>query len=702
MRGTGILLIGLLVWGVNVMGQQKTSFELMMHRIFADQQAEMTEATLTKAKEYASTLRADGGWEDIAYERRDISNWPAGAHFERLQPMIMAYTGDGNLLYGDSGLKSSIDKALSFWAQHDFRSDNWWHNEIATPKAIGTALIMLHFGKELIEEGLKDALVKKMERGDAFAKTGANKSDIAMHYFYRALLTNDEKLLVSSLEQLYYPVKLVDGEEGLQHDYSYLQHGPQLYIAGYGEEFLKGISKIMYYVRETDYRMPSDQLALFSTFLKDTYLPTVRYGYIDFNVHGRGVSRPGILQKNDMLEVVKRMVVLDTDNKSIWQEAIRELEGDTDYDQVFSPVHKHFWKGDYTIHLRENYHFNVRLASDRTYKSEAGNEENIYGKNMTDGVTNIQVFGDEYYDIMPLWEWDKIPGTTTRDYREDQLLVEQWGKPAKNQFAGGVSDGRYGASAMQVDYDSVSANKAWFFFDNQVVCLGSGITSQADEPIVTTLNQTWLKGNIVFNGRALSEKDRAALIVNAGDRLMHNRVIYFFPEDGDASLRAKQQQGTWSTINRSRSADTVSGEVFKLWLNHGIRPQNARYAYIVYPGTNRINQQELEAVRILQNTETVQAVSHATLGITQVVFYEAGVFVADDLHIAVDKPCFVQLIAGSEEVELAVADPLQTAEEVQVVLDVKSHGIAAKKTIPLPQGAERGKTITILCRQPGK
>lgn len=691
-RYGAILLAGLL-WSVQVCAQRADFFDLMMQRILDDRQSKMTDAIRTKAKEYAAMQDVDGSWKDIAYTETAITKWSAGRHFDRLLPMVMVYVEKGNSLYGDADLKTAIDKALTFWIQHDYKSDNWWHNEIAVPKAIGTTLIMLHFGKEPVSTDVRAAFIKRMERGDPYAKTGANKSDIAMHYFYRALLTRDETLLTNSLEQLFYPVQLVDGKEGLQYDYSYLQHGPQLYIAGYGEEFLKGISTIMFYVRETPYAMPADKLAIFSRFLKDTYLPIVRYGYIDFNVHGRGVSRPGILQKSDMLEVVSRMRMLDPDHGTIWQDAQQELAGDTNFDQVFSPVHKHFWKGDYTIHLRDNYHVNVRLASNRTYKSEAGNQENVLGKNMTDGVTNIQVFGDEYYNIMPVWEWDKIPGTTTRDYAEDQFLVEQWGKPAQNRFAGGVSDGRYGASAMQVDYDGVQANKAWFFFDDQVVCLGSGITSAADEPLVTTVNQTWLKGVVHHQDNVLQAGTEHRFSVKPNDWLRHRDVVYVFSEEADVSLSLQEEQGSWSQINRPRSAETAQGDVFKLWLNHGVKPQDARYAYIIYPGWAEDSPVHPEAVRVLENTDKVQAVSHIELGIAQAVFYEPTSFTAGDVKVEVDQPCLLQWKITGDHVEVFLADPLQTATQVTVSITLTRDARKAICPIDLPQGAACGSTV---------
>lgn len=67
---------------------------------------------------------------------------------------------------------------------------------------------------------------------------------------------------------------------------------------------------------------------------------------------------------------------------------------------------------DYMLHNRQNYDFSVRTSSTRTNKTESGNGENLYGTYMSDGATNIRVNGNEYADIFPVWEWDRIPGTT--------------------------------------------------------------------------------------------------------------------------------------------------------------------------------------------------------------------------------------------------------------------------------------------------
>lgn len=686
------ILLLIVAFSSGAFAQAEYPFGTIMKRVFEDEVIKAT-SNVAKAKTFLHSQRDDGSWKDIDYGKTTITEWEPSIHFDRLKSMISAYIYEKSTLYQDATLKKGIDNALQYWADNDFYSDNWWHNEIAVPKAVGIALILMKFGKDKVHHDIEDMLVFKMIKGDPYAKTGANKSDIAMHYFYRALITQDKSLLASSLEQLFYPVQLVDGKEGLQYDYSYLQHGPQLYIAGYGEEFLKGISKVMAYVRETPYAIAPERLELFSNFIKKTYLPIIRSSYIDFNVHGRGISRPNILNKKGEASILKQMVLVDPQYKDIWERGIAKLDSTVRYDTYAEDKHEHYWKGDYTTHLRKGYHFNVRLASDRTNKSEAGNEENIYGKHLTDGVTNIQVFGPEYYNIFPVWEWDKIPGTTTRDAKRDEILEDQWGVPAANQYAGGASDGRYGLSAMIVDYDGVVANKAWFFFDKEIVCLGSGITSQSDDPIVTTVNQTWLMNDVLYNGKPIRKSDSLAITSQNNDVVIHRDVVYQFPTSSDLKLTTKKQEGSWYKINKARSKEELQGNVFKLWIEHGIKPVNASYAYIVYPATNKLDTEEASRIHILENTNKIQAVQHDGLDILQVVFYEAGEFRKDDLIIRVDAPILIQLSGKQGNYELSAADPYQSLAQVNI--HVSDREIQQDVTVELPQNQFKGATKTM-------
>jgi chondroitin AC lyase len=84
-------------------------------------------------------------------------------------------------------------------------------------------------------------------------------------------------------------------------------------------------------------------------------------------------------------------------------------------------------------------------------------------------------------------------------------LKEQWGALAANNFAGGVNNDKTGASAMSVQYDG-SGSKSLVLFRSGNRLFGAGIHCAAPEAVVTTLNQTWLNGPVVWNGKEMSAR----------------------------------------------------------------------------------------------------------------------------------------------------------------------------------------------------
>src|SRR5690606_31461710 len=392
-----------------------------------------------------------------------------------------------------------------------------------------------------------------------------------------------------------------------------------------GSVYLGGIINVAKYLAGTNYALSEEKLNLFSTFYREVYLRTFRSKYIDFNVEGRGISRKNILKKNELYRI-RTAKLIDPKNEKEWDDILLRVDSSRAPSYGVVPYHQHFWKGDYTLHVRPNYSFNVRIASERTNRSEAGNKENILGRYLSDGATNIQVNGPEYFNIMPLWEWDKIPGTTSVDNENDLPLEKFWGHPGDNAYAGGVSDQRYGATAYQLTYDGVSAKKAWFFFDDEVVCLGTDIRSETDKNITTTLNQAWLQGKVSTSGPKVGSGSPDQLPFTTNGWLFHNGVGYLFPQATDAYVSTQVQTGTWFAINNSFGKEEQSGAVFKSWIDHGKRPQGADYAYIVIPGLKNagVIKSYHNPIEIVQNDKSAQAVVHEKLEMVQVAIYEAS------------------------------------------------------------------------------
>ena len=163
-------------------------------------------------------------------------------------------------------------------------------------------------------------------------------------------------------------------------------------------------------------------------------------------------------------------------------------------------------------------------------------------------------------------------------------------------FAGGVSDSIYGVSAYAYmdNYAGVNtgAKKAWFFFDNEVVCLGSGINSTSYAPVYTTINQCLLddKNILLSQNKQQTTIKKGEFSYDSPDWVLHNGIGYIFPQGGRIFLCNQQQTGSWYDINHTESKEMQQREVFTLGFNHGTNPRNATYAYIIAPGITSARQ----------------------------------------------------------------------------------------------------------------
>lgn len=691
-------LAAVLLFSSTKLNAQDT-FDSVRTRIISHLNTETAQdAILKNVISYLPQQLPDGSWSDINYGDSTIAQWIPIKHLDRVKSLSLAYYSNNGIYSGNPQVKTAIEKALEFWLKAKPKSANWWHNEIAVPQTIGEILLITQNGYTPLYNELSTALVNAMKKGDPFSKTGANKLDIALHYLYRACYTKDHALMKSAVDEVFQPIVFTT-DEGLQYDYSYMQHKTQLQISSYGLVFLTGEYKVASWLQGTRYALKGEKLTLLDTYLTETFLKTIRGRYIDFNTEGRGLSRPDALDKfslarksnvNNLLNLAKQV---NPENASVIDAAIDRITQNALPSYNVQPLHKHFWKGDYTIHLRKSYSFNVRTVSNRTVRTETGNKENLLGKFLADGSTNIQRSGNEYFNIMPVWEWDKIPGVTSRDYKQDVQNTIFWGEPGNTGFTGGASDGLYGCSVYQMDYNGVAMKKSWFFFDDQVVCLGAGISSSAEENITTTLNQCWLQGKAKYNAGAKTDDVKKSQDVKDPSWVWHDSIGYFFLQPANVKISTAKQTGSWSRVNASRSPNELEGNVFKLWIDHGAKPTDSSYAYSVAPGVdvNAMNMLAKE-IQVIANNKKQQAVYNIKSDQLQVVMYEAGELVMNDLRITTNKPCVFMIKNVNANASLFIADPTQKLDNITFIIQSAKTNKSSKIECKLPQGNEVGST----------
>ncbi|MEZ4904366.1 MAG: polysaccharide lyase family 8 super-sandwich domain-containing protein [Spirosomataceae bacterium] len=292
-------------------------------------------------------------------------------------------------------------------------------------------------------------------------------------------------------------------------------------------------------------------------------------------------------------------------------------------------------------------------------------------------------------------------------------------KEGLTNFVGAVTNGLYGAVVFDFKspHDGLEAKKSWFFFDEEYVCLGTDIKSKPDLPVATTINQSLMRSEVSMM------QDGTKKIVQKGNRAVenikwvyHDQVGYIFPQPTTIHLSNQAETGRWSDITDQKniSKELVSEEVFKLWFDHGKKPQNASYQYIVVRLFRSNNLSETSSsnrgIEILSNTADLQAVKNTRLGLTQLAFYKAGEIVVDkDINVKMDSQGMAMLkIQNGQLKALTVADPSRQLGKILLTVSgiYKAKGehyttlINEKQNstlfiIDLPQGVYLGKSVEI-------
>lgn len=601
-------------------------------------------------------LTPEGTWPEYDYKCFFRTNWEPQRHLTNIRQMAVAYTCPESSLFGNQVLFRAIDKALRTWNEYKPTSFNWWYNDISAPKVMADILALMAAGEQKLAPGVTAGLMEMMAKSDPRKWTGANKQDIAMHHMIRGCILKNDSIVSTNVNEFFEPICITSGE-GIKEDLSYQQHNNQLYIGGYGTVFVNNISQIAPLFRGTKYALSADKLKLFSEFVRSTYLNVFRSRYMDFSVCGRSVSRKKTLDLGDCAALFKNMKALDPEHADEYEAAAQRFAtqnatfGRTDRNKMY-------YTSDYMLQNRKRYDLSVRAVSKRTCRSESGNGENLWGTYLSEGATCIRVLGNEYTDIFPVWEWDKIPGTTLPAGEVENH--NDWGVAGVADFVGGASDGRYGVMAYSMNDYGVKAQKGWFMFDNEVVCLGADIEAPGtDKEMFTTVNQCHLSGNVYLmgtDGAAAKVEPGSALNQAVSGWVWHNKVAYYFPQSTPIHLKAANQQGRWSKINFNQSGEEVSMPVFNLSIPHGSKPQQANYAYIIVPGISSptmLKAYDMKPVEILSNTANLQAVYHKKLDIAEVIFYQPGKLTIGSTTLSADKPCFMvakNISSGNPEI----------------------------------------------------
>lgn len=690
-KATAFFLV-YLVYSIQFVCAGSTEFEALRQRVINDALFEKgflprvsryINPDFDKAEEYLTQINPNGSWESVNYLDTD-NDWAPLQALNKILVLTHAYRHPDNPLYKNKKLLAGITKALDYWYQIAPTCVNWYKNDIAKQMYLGVIAILL-------QGHIEDDLLQKMiaDQTEVPRMTGSNKTLLSISVFYRGLLEKNAERITAGVAGVMAQVE-VSEKEGVQIDYSFHQHGPYLYNGSYGSNFLRETIWLAAMVEGSEFAFSEKRMKV----LRDYYLEGTRWmirgQLMDYNIRGRQVGRPegGDLRGDVLLPQLNYFTKADPANSAVYQRS-RELV------KIGKPQdiagNRHYWKSDYTVHHRPNYFTSLRMCSDRTVGVETHvNFENLLGRNIPYGMTYIYRRGDEYKDIFTVWDWAKLPGVTC-----SYEVQSKKGKYSQQvDFVGGVSDGKYGVSTMQLDLRETQAKKSWFWFDAEWVALGTDIKSLNSNEIVTGINQTNLNGRVLVDGKEYTSKDK---LDKQPSWVWHDSIAYVFPNTPkNMHLEARNKSGSMKRIFGLATDSVINKEVFSLWYDHGVKPKNESYEYIVVPG---ITSEDAKMyvnkipVKILSNSTSVQAVYSESAGITVLVFHQAGTFqVNENLRIEVSKP--ILLLVNHRKKQLTISDPTTKLQGVDINLIASGHD-DDPISIKLPQGLSAGKSIDL-------
>jgi chondroitin AC lyase len=666
-------------------------------------------------KSLMQSIKPDGSWPDIDYVDVSRTGFQHSRHLENMFELSRAYKMPDSPWYQNPVVKNLAMSSLDFWLEHDFMCDNWWWNEMGTPRGMINTLLVLDadLNENQIRQGLRIAGRANLEASGA--RPGGDLIQIAGMLGKQALFSRDETVLERVVNVMADEIKVTTGR-GLKPDMSFHHRVDNVICTlSYGLGYANAFSYWAVTIAGTKYRFPDHATRLLIDYFLDGICKSMVYGrFPDPGAKNRDLSRKGTLRPAGA-ELARNLLKTSDYRKAELEQIVAIREAQLQPDLTWN---RFFWHSEYGTHQRPDYFASVRMHSSRNYTMEQPhNEEGLKMHHVGDGSNFISVTGEEYFDIFPVWDWQKIPGTTV----VQKPVHPHWKQIAKKgltDLVGGVSDGKYGTIAMDFRsaHDPLKAHKAWFFFDDEYVCLGAGISAEAEYPVVTTLNQCLLNSEVIIRSRKEeSTLPKGTRSVPNVSWVFHDRVGYVFTEPQTINISNTMATGNWREINHQASAsnETVEKEVFTLWIDHGVKPQEATYEYIVVPASTKPDLDRYtknSPIEILENSPSLQAVMHKELSRTEIAFYQAGkVKLNDNIILSGDSPCLVMVKTNGKGIEgIAVSDPTHKLTSVRlrtsVLIEGSGEGWRAtwnKKgkestlDIQLPQQGYAGESVVI-------
>ncbi|NWK55096.1 hypothetical protein HW115_05710 [Verrucomicrobiaceae bacterium N1E253] len=313
------------------------------------------------------------------------------------------------------------------------------------------------------------------------------------------------------------------------------------------------------------------------------------------------------------------------------------------------------------------------------------------------------------------WNWCALDGTTSIHAPLSNIAngngtrIERSG----GSFNGGLShDGRNGLFVLNLDSPMQAhrcrekgskggpfkARKSWFFFDQHIICLGTGIqTDQIQYPVRTTLFQKHLNGE---HTTTIANAETITLGEKTNIRSFPKGHATFTDPYGNGYI-VRNSDPIQLTVGQQQSRSgydkvDTQGAYATAWIDHGPNPKNAQYEYVILPQTN---EEELQTFakqlkvsdpapyQVLHQSQQAHVVYHRSSNTIGYAIFETPTtdqpepWLSKGPLASVSQTCLVMIEENEQQVIVSLTDPnIRPKEKTPTNIRITLRGTLSRTT----------------------
>ncbi len=586
-----------------------------------------------------------------------------------------------------------------------FSASTWWYeNEILTPMYLTETVLVMGQSFPNASTYANDSYTWASTRFNSHSS--ANLMSISRPMLNAAIILEDSAKMATlfSGPQAILPRLLATSKSnGFTQDGSYDFHN--VMQTDYGVVLLNELTEAIDIVGGSANQPSAAQYNQLFSLIFDAFEPVMHDNQMYELSRGRAITvKTGAVAANAFFTYVARLrSVAEEPHKSRldgWLTEVGRLSGSGISARGPLIAYKQYSETDKAAWHRSTYSVGLSLNSSEKSPYESQDDQNMKGWFTSEGRVELyDDFDTTQYDSNNYATIDhrRLPGTTSINRPDLPLLRCDPVKNFNQVYVGGVQlKGLYGLSGYNqiieqigegdrdpnnpayrptcaskssrriIDTD-IRSKKSYFFFDDEVVALGTNVSStDTGGPIETTVENRLLSGAgnnaLTVNGAAkptslgwsetMNNVSWAHLASNNG-----SDIGYYFPTPQTINATREQRSGAWTDItNEPPSTGIKTNKYVTLWFDHGVTPTNKSYSYVLLPGktSNQVKSYATSpGITIIKQDSIAHSVSDASSGVESAMFWQAG----SAGSIAVNKAVTVATQHANDVFTISVADP---------------------------------------------